>query len=83
MDGQACDGCWVENVLKPYVMSALEHVIPVIFLDFYMCHIMGSIVNAICSLGCKAQYIPGICTGICQPVDVGYNKPFKSCICKK
>ncbi len=28
------------------------------------------------------KHIPGRCTSHCQPVDVGFNKPFKSCIHK-
>ena len=72
---------WVERVLKPYIKTAPEHVIPIIFLDSYRCHIIGSVVNAIRSLGCEVQHIPGGCTGLCQPVDVGYNKPFKSRVC--
>ena len=72
---------WVVKVLKPYVESALEHVIPIIFLLSYRCHIMGLVVNAIQSMGCKVQHIPGRCTCLCQPVDVGYNKPFKSQAC--
>ena len=27
-------------------------------------------------------HIPGGCTGLVQPLDVGYNKPFKARICK-
>ncbi len=69
---------WVDCVLKPCVDAAPEHVIPIIFLDLYRCHVMGSVVDAIRSLGCDVQHIPGGCTGLCQPVDVGYNKPFKS-----
>jgi hypothetical protein len=69
---------WVKRVLKPYVKAAPEHVIPIFVLDLYRCHIMVSVVNAIRSLGCGVQHIPSGCTGLCQPVDVGYNKPFKS-----
>ena len=46
----------VEHVLKPYVELAPEHVIPIIFLKSFRCHIMGSVVNAIWSLGCKVQH---------------------------
>jgi hypothetical protein len=28
-------------------------------------------------LGVEVQHIPGGCTSLCQPVDVGFNKPFK------
>ena len=69
---------WVVRVLKPYVKLAPEHAIPIIFLDSYRCHIMGSTLNAIRSLGCEVQHIPGGCPGLCQPVDVSYNKPHKS-----
>ena len=39
---------------------------------------MGSVVQAIEELGCKVMHIPGGCTCVLQPVDVGFNKPFKS-----
>jgi hypothetical protein len=72
---------WVERVLKPYIKAAPEHLIPIIFLNSYRCHIMGSVVNAIRSCECEVQHIPGRCTGLCQSVDVGFNKPFKSQVC--
>ena len=28
-------------------------------------------------LSVEVQHIPGGCTSLCQPVDVGFNKPFK------
>ena len=39
---------------------------------------MGSVVNAIQALGVEVDFIPPGCTGMVQPVDVGYNKPFKA-----
>jgi hypothetical protein len=38
---------------------------------------MGSIVNRIQALGIEVQHIPGGCTYLYQPVDVGVNKPIK------
>ena len=38
---------------------------------------MGSVVQRIQKLGIKVIHIPGGCTGLCQPFDVGINKPFK------
>jgi hypothetical protein len=38
---------------------------------------MKSTLNAIEDLGVKVEHIPGGCTSLCQPVDVGVNKPFK------
>ena len=34
---------WVEKILNPYVDNALDGVIPLLFLDSYHCHIMGSV----------------------------------------
>ncbi len=39
---------------------------------------MASVVNMIQDLGCKVVHIPGSCTGLVQPLDVGYNKSFKT-----
>lgn len=69
---------WVENVLAPYVAQAPEHVIPLLILDSYRCHMMASVVQQIQELGVEVAHIPGGCTSLCQPVDVGFNKPFKT-----
>jgi hypothetical protein len=41
-------------------------------------HMMGSIVNRIQALGIDVQHIPGGCTYLCQPVNVGINPPIKN-----
>ena len=41
---------------------------------------MASVVDAIQELGVEVEHIPGVCTCLCQSVDVGINKPFKKCI---
>lgn len=69
---------WIAKVLKPYVEAAPPGVQPIIFLDSYRCHMMGSVVNAMTELGVQVEHIPGGCTGLCQPVDVGINAPLKS-----
>ena len=69
---------WVDKVLKPYVDNAPEGIVPILFLDSYRCHIMSSIVNAVEGLGVEVEHIPGSCTYLCQPVDVGVNKPYKT-----
>jgi hypothetical protein len=68
---------WVDDVLALYVATAPDHVIPILILDSYRCHMMGSVVQRIQELGVEVQHIPGGCTSLCQPVDVGFNKPFK------
>ncbi len=42
---------------------------------------MISVVNIIEDFGVEVWYIPGGCTNLCQPVDVGFNKPLKDHIC--
>ena len=44
----------------------------------YHCHMMNLVVNAIQDLGVEVKHIPGGCTSLCQPVDIGINKPFKA-----
>ena len=69
---------WVDMVLKPYVDTAPEDMVPILFLDSYHCHMMNSVVNAIQDHGVQVEHIPGGCTSLCQPVDIGINKPFKA-----
>ena len=38
---------------------------------------MSSVVNAVQGLGVEVEHIPGGCTYLCQPVNVGVNKPYK------
>jgi len=68
---------WVKDVLAQYVTTAPDHVVPILILDMYRCHMMSSVVQMIQELGVEVQHIPGGCTSLCQPVDVGFNKPFK------
>ena len=42
---------------------------------------MASDTDAIAELGIEIIHIPGGCTGLAQPLDVGINKPFKSRVC--
>ena len=38
---------------------------------------MASVVNVIQALGVEVEHIPSGCTYLCQPVDIGINKPYK------
>jgi hypothetical protein len=69
---------WVEEVLAPYVATAPDDILPLLILDSYQCHMMASVVYKIQELGVEVKHIPGRCTSLCQPVDVGFNYPFKS-----
>ncbi len=70
---------WVNQILGPYltVNPPLPGIQPVILLDAYRCHMMASVVGKIYKLGIKVIHILGRCTGLCQPLNVGMNKPFK------
>ncbi len=69
---------WIRLVLKLYVEGAPPGVQPVLFLDSFRCHMMASVVNDIQDLGVQIETIPGGCTGLCQPIDIGIGKPLKS-----
>jgi hypothetical protein len=69
---------WIDRILKPYIDQAPPGIVSLLLLDSYRCHMMKSTVNAIEDLGVEVERIPGGCTSLCQPVDVGVNKPFKS-----
>ena len=69
---------WVDYVLKPYVATAPVGIIPILFLDSFKVHILGSVADAIQGLGVELKIIPPGCTGLVQPINVGINKPFKA-----
>ena len=68
---------WIEKVLAPYIAGAPTGVVPLLFLASYQVLKMPSMNAAINDLGVEVIIIPPGCTGLTQPVDVGYNKPFK------
>ena len=35
---------WMQKVLKPYILTAPEHDVPILFLDSYRCHMMALVV---------------------------------------
>ena len=69
---------WVEKVLKPYVESAPEGIVPLLLLDFYHCHVMASVVNEIQDLGVEVERIPGGCTYLCQQAILASTSPTRS-----
>ena len=77
VDGQNCHAAVGQQSPKPYVDNAPEGIVPILFLDSYRCQIMSLVVNAVKGLGVEVEHIPGSCTYLCQPVDVGVNKPYR------
>ena len=68
---------WNNQVLVSWKMTKPPSVVPILVLDTYCIHMMGTIVNQIQSLGIEVLHIPVGCTYLCQPVDVGLNKLIK------
>ena len=62
---------WVENILKLFIATAPENVIPLLMLDSYQCHMMALVIGSIQNLVVEVEHNPGGCTSLCQPVDVG------------
>jgi hypothetical protein len=78
---EGCMHMWVEEIFTPYHLANLSPpcIQPVILLDAYLCHMMRLVVSKIAALGVEVIYIPGGCTSLCQPLNVGTNKLFKHC----
>ena len=68
---------WIDQVLVPWKMTKPPGVVPILVLDAYRVHMMGTVVNRIQSIGIEVIHIPAGCTYLCQPIDVGINKTIK------
>ena len=44
---------------------------------------MSSVVDLIQQAGVEVEFMPGGLTGLCQPLDIGINKPLKNHIYQK
>ena len=69
---------WVRTILKPFVEDCPINITPLLLLDSYKCHTMASVTGELEALGIQVEIIPGGCTGMCQPIDVGIGKPLKT-----
>ena len=69
---------WIRDVLALYVATARREIVPILLLDSFKVHMKATVVSAIQTLGVEVIFIPPGCTSIIQPVDVRYNKSFKS-----
>jgi hypothetical protein len=68
---------WVDTVLAPYAATAPIGIVPILFRDSFQVHMLGTVADAIHKLGVELEFIPPGCTGLVQPIDVGFNKPYK------
>ena len=73
---------WIDLILTQYKKERDQRdpdgPPPILILDGYSVHQMGSIVNCIQMMGIEVIHIPVRCTYLCQPINVGINKPLKS-----
>ena len=78
---------WVEVILKPWREARDSNnpsmQPPILILDAYHVHQMGSVMNRIQMMGIEVLHILAGCTYLCQPIDVGINKPIKNGLCDK
>jgi hypothetical protein len=68
------------KVLAPHVKMAPKGVLLILLLDSFRCNMMTSVVTKIQDLGGEVDHIPGNCTCLCQPVDVGTREAFQRTI---
>jgi hypothetical protein len=80
---ERCMLIWIEQIFVPYLRAnpPPPGIQPVILLNAYQCHIMKLVVSKITALGVEVLQVLGGCTGLCQPLEVGINKPFKHHVC--
>ena len=69
---------WIKVILAPWAAKAPAGIVPLLLLDQLSCHMMSLVVDAIQRLGVQVEYVAAGCTGLVQPVNVGYNKAFKA-----
>jgi hypothetical protein len=56
---------WIDPVLVPWRQTTTPGVVPLLILNAYRVHMMGTIVNQIKSLGIEVIHIPPGCTYLC------------------
>ena len=68
---------WIDLMLVPWRQTTTPGIVPLLILDVYRVHMMGTVVNRIQTLGIEVIHIPPGCIYLCQPVDIGTNKMIK------
>ncbi len=69
---------WVQEILAPYVAKVPHGKVPIILLVHFTVHKTSRVVDVIQQLGIEVEFIPLSCTGMVQPMDVGYYKSLKA-----
>jgi hypothetical protein len=57
---ELCMIAWINEVLAPYIATALDDVVPLLVLNSYQCHMMALVVQMIQELGVEVKHIPAL-----------------------
>lgn len=74
---------WIDNVLKPWAKKCPANIVPYLLFDSYKVHITKVTQRAIENLEIEVDTIPGGCTGLARPINVGIGKLLKNHVCQK
>jgi DDE superfamily endonuclease len=66
---------WVDQILKPYLEAKGTDAL--LMLYHHTCHVQAIFKARLSCLGCNTDDMPAAYTCVLQPVDVGFNAPFK------
>ena len=69
---------WIEVCLMPWKNTLPPTVVPLLILDSFCPHMIGPVVETIPCI--EVQYILGGCTYLCQPINIGVNRPLKKAV---
>jgi hypothetical protein len=70
---------WIDNfMLKLFLLMCSPHIILLLILNQFKVCLMGSVSDVIQALGVVIEFVLAGCTGLCQLIVVGVNKPFKA-----
>jgi transposase-like protein len=68
---------YIQQVLVPYVANKPDDVDCILIIDTLKSHVSAKTIEKCASIGIQVEIIPGGCTSLTQPCDIGINKPFK------
>ena len=74
---------WIDATLVPHLQEKAGGVQAVLFLDSFSAHWTDTVKARMEELEIQVHQVPGGCTGLVQPIDVGIGKPFKDRLRRK
>ena len=74
---------WIDCILVPFLQQKNPQTEVVFMWDNYKGHVAAETKAKLAELGIHPYIIPGECTSLVQPLDVGVNRPFKAILKSK